>query len=214
MQRKLSFLKKFPKSQNGLYIVYGLNAFDNLFRLLLKNGFSHEESLSIILCNCSLSALVFQERIHNHGYRKLSAKEALPSDYAGHTEPLLYNLIMARVPRTFDGYLAEKSVVYDTLAKEFPDIIFEETDPDLDHAGDIDFIGKVGDRAFGLQIKPITAHASLGNFSVTARMEQSFRDFEKQFGGRVFIVFSVEDKIKDKEVIDHIRAEISRLKKK
>ena len=121
---------------------------------------------------------------------------------------------MGTIPRTFDGYLAEKSVVYDTLAKEFPDIIFEETDPDLDHAGDIDFIGKVGDRAFGLQIKPITAHASLGNFSVTARMEQSFRDFEKQFGGRVFIVFSVEDKIKNKEVIDHIRAEISRLKKK
>jgi hypothetical protein len=118
------------------------------------------------------------------------------------------------IPRTFDGYLTEKSVVHDTLAKEFTDIVFEETNPDLDHAGDIDFIGKVGNRAFGLQIKPITAHASLGNFSVTARMEQSFRDFEKQFGGKVFIVFSVEDKIKNKEVIDHIRAEITRLKKK
>ena len=118
------------------------------------------------------------------------------------------------IPRTFDGYLTEKSVVHDTLAKEFPDIVFEETNPDLDHAGDIDFIGKVGNRAFGLQIKPITAHASLGNFSVTARMEQSFRDFEKQFGGKVFIVFSVEDKIKNKDVIDHIRAEITRLKKK
>jgi len=118
------------------------------------------------------------------------------------------------IPRTFDGYLTEKSVVHDTLAKEFPDIVFEETNPDLDHAGDIDFIGKVGNKAFGLQIKPITAHASLGNFSVTARMEQSFRDFEKKFGGKVLIVFSVEDRIKNKDVIDHIRAEISRLKKK
>ncbi len=118
------------------------------------------------------------------------------------------------IPRTFDGYLTEKSVVHDTLAKEFPDIVFEETNPDLDHAGDIDFIGKVGNKAFGLQIKPITAHASLGNFSVTARMEQSFRDFEKKFGGKVLIIFSVEDKIKNKEVIDHIRAEITRLKKK
>jgi hypothetical protein len=118
------------------------------------------------------------------------------------------------IHRTFDGYLAEKSVVHDTLAKEFPDIVFEETDPDLDHAGDIDFIGKVGNKAFGLQIKPITAHASLGNFSVTARMEQSFRHFEKQFGGKVFIVFSVEDKISNKEVISQIRAEIIRLKKK
>ena len=118
------------------------------------------------------------------------------------------------IPRTFDGYLTEKSVVHDTLAKEFPDIVFEETNPDLDHAGDIDFIGKVGNKAFGLQIKPITAHASLGNFSVTARMEQSFRDFEKKFGGKVLIIFSVEDRIKNKDVIDHIRAEISRLKKK
>jgi hypothetical protein len=116
------------------------------------------------------------------------------------------------IHRTFDGYLAEKSVVHDTLAKEFPDIVFEETDPDLDHAGDIDFIGKVGNKAFGLQIKPITAHASLGNFSVTARMEQSFRDFEEQFGGKVFIVFSVEDKIKNKEVIAEIKQEIERLK--
>jgi hypothetical protein len=117
------------------------------------------------------------------------------------------------IHRTFDGYLAEKSVVHDTLAKEFPDIVFEETNPDLDHAGDIDFIGKVGNKAFGLQIKPITAHASLGNFSVTARMEQSFRDFEEQFGGKVFIVFSIEDKIKNKEVIAEIKQEIERLKK-
>ena len=117
------------------------------------------------------------------------------------------------IHRTFDGYLTEKSVVHDTLAKEFPDIVFEETSPDLDHAGDIDFIGKVGNKAFGLQIKPITAHASLGNFSVTARMEQSFRDFEEQFGGKVFIVFSFEDKIRNKEVIAEIKKEIERLKK-
>lgn len=118
------------------------------------------------------------------------------------------------IHRTFDGYLSEKSVVHDTLAKKFPDIVFEETNPDLDHAGDIDFIGRVGNKAFGLQIKPITAQASLGNFSATARMEQSFRDFEQQFGGRVFIVYCVEDRIQNKEVIDQIEAEIFRLRKK
>jgi len=214
MKKKLNFLNKFPKNYNGLYIVYGLYTFDNLLRLLLKNGFSHEQSLSIILYNCSLSALVFQERIHNHAYRELSAKDALPPDVVACEARLINDLIIARLPRIFEGYLPDKSVIHDTLAKEFPDIVFEETNPDLDHAGDIDFIGKVGNRAFGLQIKRITAHASLGNFSVTARMEQSFRDFEKQFGGKVFIVFSVEDKIKNKDVIDHIRAEITRLKKK
>jgi hypothetical protein len=118
------------------------------------------------------------------------------------------------IHRTLDGYFREKSVVHDTLAEEFPDTVFEETNPDLDHAADIDFIGKVGNKAFGLQIKPITAHASLGNFSVTARMEQSFRDFERQFGGRVFIVYSVQDRIQNTEVIDQIAAEILRLRKK
>jgi hypothetical protein len=118
------------------------------------------------------------------------------------------------IHRTFDGYFAEKSVVHDTLAKRFPDIIFEETNPDLDHAGDIDFIGRVGDKAFGLQIKPITAQASLGNFSVTARMEQSFRDFERQFGGTVFIVYSVGDRIQNEDVIEKIEAEILRLRNK
>jgi hypothetical protein len=44
-------------------------------------------------------------------------------------------------------------------------------------------------------------------------MEQSFRDFERQFGGKVFIVFSVEDKIKNKEVVAEIKQEIERLKK-
>ncbi|MBI4683674.1 MAG: MjaI family restriction endonuclease [Nitrospirae bacterium] len=116
------------------------------------------------------------------------------------------------IHRTFDGYLTEKSVVHDILAKKFPDIVFEETNPDLDHAGDIDFIGKVGNKAFGLQIKPVTAQASMGNFSVTARMEQSFRDFERQHSGKVFIVFSAEDKIFNKEIVEKIREEIERLK--
>jgi hypothetical protein len=93
MREDLEFLKKFPKDRNGLYIVYELYSFDNLFRLLLKNGFDHEESLRFILYNCSLSALVFQERIHNMGYKKLSAKDALPADLAACKAQLIYDLM-------------------------------------------------------------------------------------------------------------------------
>ncbi|MCF6179686.1 MAG: MjaI family restriction endonuclease, partial [Geopsychrobacter sp.] len=49
------------------------------------------------------------------------------------------------IVRTFDGFLLEKSVVNDGLAKIFPEVEFEESDPELDHAGDIDYIGKIGD---------------------------------------------------------------------
>jgi hypothetical protein len=122
----------------------------------------------------------------------------------------IYNLT---VNRTFDGFLREKSVVNDGLSKIFPDIIFEESDSELDHAGDIDYVAKVHDRAFGIQIKPLTAKANFGNYSPTERMKNSFAGFEEQYGGKVFIVFSLDGEIGNREVIEQIRKEIERLKK-
>jgi len=121
------------------------------------------------------------------------------------------------IVRTYDGFLLEKSVVNDGLAKTFPEIEFEESDPELDHAGDIDYIGKVGDKAFGIQIKPITANANFGNYNITERMSSSFQDFEDKYGGKVFVIFSArtgnKKEIVNKEVIEEIKTEIERLKK-
>ncbi|MFQ3598297.1 MAG: MjaI family restriction endonuclease [Chloroherpetonaceae bacterium] len=117
------------------------------------------------------------------------------------------------INRTFDGFIREKSVIEDNLAKTFPNVRFEESNPELDHAGDIDYLGWVGDKAFGIQIKPITAKANFGNYSATERMKASFDDFTKKFGGQVFIVFSIDDKIKNEEVIEQIATEIKRLTK-
>lgn len=122
----------------------------------------------------------------------------------------IYNLT---INRTYDGYLREKSVVYDGLAKIFSDIKFEESDPELDHAGDIDFIAKIGENHIGIQIKPVTATANFGNYSLTERMKTSFESFKEQFGGNVFIVFSLDGEIANKEIIEEIRKEIIRLSK-
>lgn len=122
----------------------------------------------------------------------------------------IYNLTLNR---TYDGYLREKSVINDGLAKIFPDIEFEESDPELDHAGDIDYIAKVGDKCFGIQIKPITASANFGSYSLTERMKASFESFKEQFGGEVFIVFSLDGNIANIEVINDIQKEIARLAK-
>lgn len=121
----------------------------------------------------------------------------------------IYNLT---INRTYDGYLREKSVINDGLAKVFPELTFEETDPELDHAGDIDYIAKVGDKAIGIQIKPVTAKANFGSYSLTERMKASFADFTNKFGGKVFIVFSLDKEIANKEVVEEIRKEINRLK--
>ena len=121
----------------------------------------------------------------------------------------IYNLT---IYRTYDGFLREKSVVNDNLAERFTDVNFAESDPQLDHAGDIDYLGWVGNKAFGIQIKPVTAKANFGNYSISERMKASFEEFEKKYGGKVFIVFSVDDKIENKDVLQEIEAEIIRLK--
>jgi MjaI restriction endonuclease len=122
-------------------------------------------------------------------------------------------IINLTINRTFDGFIREKSVIEDNLAKEFPQVRFEESDPELDHAGDIDYLGWIKDKAFGIQIKPITAKSNFGNYSATERMKASFIDFSKKFGGNVFVVFSEKEKIKNPEVIGQIAAEIELLSK-
>ena len=115
------------------------------------------------------------------------------------------------INRTFDGFLREKSVVNDGLSKIFTDIVFEESDPELDHAGDIDYIAKFGNKAFGIQIKPVTAKANFGNYSATERMKASFAEFEEKYGGKVFVIFSLDGEIANKDVIKEIQKEIERL---
>ena len=121
----------------------------------------------------------------------------------------IYNLT---INRTFDGYLREKSVVNDGLAKIFPNIRFEESSPELDHAGDIDYIGYVSDqKAIGIQIKPVTAKSNFGNYSVSERMKSSFESFKEDYQGKVFIVYSLDGEIANEDVIEEIKQEIIRL---
>ncbi len=134
-------------------------------------------------------------------FRQLSLHDCI--DY-------IYNLT---IYRTYDGFLREKSVINDNLAERFKNVKFTESDPQLDHAGDIDYLGWVGNKAFGIQIKPVTARANFGNYSISERMKASFEEFEKKFGGKVFIIFSVDDKIENEEILGDIEAEIIRLKR-
>lgn len=121
----------------------------------------------------------------------------------------VYNLT---INRTFDGYQREKSVVNDGLAKIFKDVEFVESDPELDHAGDIDYVAKVNNFQIGIQIKPITANANFGGYSLSERMKASFDNFTEKYGGKVFVVYSLRGEIANTDVIDSISKEIQRLK--
>lgn len=110
------------------------------------------------------------------------------------------------IRRTFNGFMREKSVVYDNLAKIFTGIQFEPAGGDLDESGDVDFICRVSDNlAFGLQIKPITSGMAFQGYDVSDRMKKNFVSFERAFGGPVFIVYSESEKIINDDVIHKIR---------
>ena len=121
----------------------------------------------------------------------------------------VYNIT---INRTYDGYIREKSVVNDNLAKRFKDVVFEESNPELDHAGDIDYVAKVGNYQLGIQIKPVTANANFGGYSLSERMKASFEDFTEKYGGKVFIVYSQKEVIANEEIVTEIEKEIMRLK--
>lgn len=122
----------------------------------------------------------------------------------------VYNLT---INRTYDGYIREKSVVNDGLAKLFPEYTFEETSAELDHSGDIDYMIRINNHAIGIQIKPITATANFANYSLPERMKSSFKTFEEEFGGKVLIVYSKDGEIANSNVIDELKTEITRIQK-
>jgi hypothetical protein len=124
----------------------------------------------------------------------------------------IYNLT---INRTYDGYIREKHVVYGTLAELFPEITFEASEPELDHASDIDFVGwnERKTAAIGLQIKPVTAQSNFGNYSPSERMKHNFDEFERRFHGKVFIIYSEKEKINNSTVIEEMKAEVARITK-
>ncbi len=90
---------------------------------------------------------------------------------------------------------SEKKTLLKTIfQKNFRMLDLKKVIPELDHAGDIDYLGWVGKKAFGIQIKPITSKSNFGNYSATERMKMSFTEFSKKFVGKVFIIYSESEK--------------------
>lgn len=105
-----------------------------------------------------------------------------------------------------------KSVIYDGLALRLTSVAFEEISTDVEYVSDVDYIGCVGDKAFGIQIRPATTQTNFENYFVSERMKFSFQDFQADFGGKVFIVFSLDGEIANQEAIPAIEQEIARLR--
>lgn len=84
-----------------------------------------------------------------------------------------------------------------------------------DRLYNVDFYIKIGEKYIGLRIKPITYEQAPEIYKWKDWLRRSHEKFEKDFGGKVFVIFSIKDgnrkKIHNPEVIEEIREEIKRL---
>ncbi|MDP2207455.1 MAG: MjaI family restriction endonuclease [Bacteroidota bacterium] len=148
-------------------------------------------------------------------YIKLS--EVVQNELASITEEecieYAYNLVLHR---TYDGYRTEIETIYEQLEGAVERKI-EPAPDNWDRTYGVDFFIRIGEKYIGIQIKPIASGHALNQYQWIEMHKVSHAKFEKEFGGKVFFVYSTKStagkkKIYNIEVIDQIRAEIARLR--
>ncbi|HOV07880.1 MAG TPA: MjaI family restriction endonuclease [Spirochaetota bacterium] len=120
------------------------------------------------------------------------------------------------IDRTYEGYVTEIQTIYGQLQKILG-VKIEPAPDEWDRLFNVDFYIKINEKYIGLQIKPINAGIQLPEiFKEYNIQSESHQKFTEVFGGKVFYLFSEKvgerKEIKNKEVIDEIKAEIQRLK--
>lgn len=123
-----------------------------------------------------------------------------------------YNLVLNR---TYEGYKTEIETIYGQLESILKYKI-EPAPDEWDRTYSVDFFIKINESYIGLQIKPISSGQSLNQYQWIDINENNHRKFEKDFGGKVFFIFSVKGsgkkkKIYNTEIIQDIQNEIEGL---
>jgi hypothetical protein len=118
------------------------------------------------------------------------------------------------IKRTFDGYVNEIQTVSGQLQNNLG-VEIKPAPDEWDRLYNVDFFIEVSGKYIGIQIKPTTFKQTFENYKWQEMQETSHQKFQKKFGGKVFIVFSVTEGkkkiIQNPEVIEEIRKEIERL---
>lgn len=135
----------------------------------------------------------------------LSITEEECIDYA-------YNLVLNR---TYEGYVTEIETIYGQLEGALG-VTIDPAPDSWDRRYSVDFFIPIGKKRIGLQIKPIASGLALNQYQWIEMHSINHKKFERDFGGKVFFIYSVKSSGKKKriyniEVIEHINAEIHRL---
>jgi len=119
------------------------------------------------------------------------------------------------INRTYDGYIREIKTIYGQL-EELLGVKIEPASDKWDRLYNVDFYIKVNSSYIGIQIKPINNALQLPQIYKEHKLQkESHERFYKEFGGKVFYIFSTKEgeskNIANREVIDEISSEIRRL---
>ncbi|MCQ2303999.1 MAG: MjaI family restriction endonuclease [Bacteroidales bacterium] len=119
------------------------------------------------------------------------------------------------INRTYEGYNTEIQTIYGQLAVLLNQEILAAPD-EWDRLYNVDFYIKIGENHIGLQIKPINNHLQIPEIHKEYALQaKTHEKFKKQYGGKVFYIYS--EKVNNKkvianiEVVDKIKEEIARL---
>lgn len=147
-------------------------------------------------------------------YIKIS--EVLTAEIEEITEEDCINYIKELViDRTFDGYIREINTIYGQL-QELLDVKICPAPDEWDRLYNVDFFIEIKQRYIGLQIKPVSQVSSIPEIYKERQLQlDTHKEFQKQFGGKVFYIYSYKTDnkkiIANTEVVDEIREEIKRI---
>ncbi len=124
----------------------------------------------------------------------------------------IYDLV---INRTFEGYQAEIKTIYGQL-QQILQVAIHPAPDEWDRLYNVDFFIDIDGKYIGLQIKPITYEQTPEVYKWKEWLSKTHDKFEKDIGGKVFIIFSIKREgrkiIYNPEVIDNIKREIDRLR--
>jgi len=119
------------------------------------------------------------------------------------------------IERTYEGYQAEMATIYGELEQKIG-VKIEPAPDEWDRGYFVDYYIKINGSYIGLQVKsaPNDEKAPEWVERWGRITKDRHKEFEEKYGGKVFMVYSTEDnkEIYNKEVIDQIKSEISRLR--
>lgn len=150
-------------------------------------------------------------------YVKIS--EVLTAEIEEITEQDCIDYIKALViDRTYDGYVREINTIYGQL-QEILGVKISPAPDKWDRLYNVDFYIEVNNKYIGLQIKPVPQNESIPEIYKEREIQHKTHEkFQKEYGGKVFYIFSAKSDnkkvISNTEVINEIIKEIQRLNRK